>query len=331
MAWKLGNLLASMPWIARRGVDGDLVDARAPLVILGGEALSVELTSLYRAAVATWANAMAAASPGAPLTGEILYWLGRQLAMRGKAALAINVASDGVTLWPYAATRKGDDWTGTATLPDGTTRALDTPDSGVVHIALAGGPPIGASDSLATLLPILEMSAATEAAIPPGTSVRMGDGLVGANTQQMAEIEASLSRVLQRSGVAVLPPGVSPGEHYGPEPSAGLVALRDQARDQVEAAFGIVGLLQPLTGRDAGPSQWRMAVVRTFNPLATMIEVEASAKLESEIRLNREAWIPASHLDLARATALRAQAAARLGTLDGMTADRAVELAGVGQ
>ncbi len=329
MRWGLNALLAAVPWVTRTKSETDLA-AGGALTLDGGSLPGHEQVTLIGAAVRTWGWALAAATPGAPLTGEVLYWAGRQLGLRGKATLAIMLEGEAATLLPYAATRKGDQWTGSVTLPDGNTAKHDTEDGGVVHLVLAGGAPIGAGDSAASLAVVVDAAAATEASIPPGHAINMGEQMARAGKEVRDQIAATFGAALARSGLVVMPPGAEHGQHYGPEPSAGLVALREQVRNDIEAAFGITGLLQPLTGRDSGPAAWRLAIVRTFNPLASMVEVEASAKLETEIRLNRDAWIPASHLDLARAAALRSQAANRL-VQAGFSNEDAARLAGLDQ
>ena len=59
--------------------------------------------------------------------------------------------------------------------------------------------------------------------------------------------------------------------------------------------------------------------MRTFTPIARLIEAEAAAKLDQPYELNRDAWFAASHSERARLIAARAGGAARLMSQAGMT------------
>ena len=112
-----------------------------------------------------------------------------------------------------------------------------------------------------------------------------------------------------------------------PDPSSAAVQLRAQVRDDVAAAFGVIGLLSEAQDASAH-GDWRVATTRTFEPLARLVEDEAARKLDAPVRFNRQAFIAAPHSEIARAIAQRATAVQRLQAA-GMDLDRAVALVGL--
>ena len=168
-----------------------------------------------------------------------------------------------------------------------------------------------------------------EVSIPSGKVVQTIKEMASVTPANRDALAGSVLTPVAKHGIVVLPPGFERDEKgdYGPDPKRGALELREQLREDIASQFGLTGLL---TRTDAGAIQelWRVAVVRTFEPMARLIEAEASAKLGTEIRLATDRWVAAPHSEVARAINQRASAVGRLVTA-GIEPERAITLAGM--
>ncbi len=265
-----------------------------------------------------YASMLAAAAPGAPLTARLLQDCGWRLGLRGQWTAVIEVGPDGnLVLTPFDAWPSEGFWNGTTREKDGRTpRSLIVPADAVFHVALPA-PPLGPLSSTASIAYELERGMAREAALPVGRLIGMAPELAAAAKSARDEMASTFLGSIETASVGVMPPGFSASQNdsgkVGPDPSDGAIALRDQMRADVEGHFGIVGLLSRM---DAGAVQelWRVATVRTFGPIADLIEAEAADKLGEPVTLRRDRWVAAPHSEVARAMAQRAAGVGRLVT-----------------
>ena len=288
---------------------------------------SAEYIGIIRAGVATIAAALAAAAPSdGPLTPRIMYDLGTRLALHGRWSGFAEVRDDGeLQLTPFNAWAVRGVWTGITQEQDGRLpRNIRAPGAAVFHVELPARP-IPPNASTVEMLTAIETAAVGEArrgmsgravlTLPIEERATTAD-----DWTKIAEwLEGKYTGARGAGRVPIMPPGVLPATMGGDERER--VPLREQAFEEVEAMLGLPGLLRPVDGA-AAHAAWRIATVRTFGPLARLIEDEAALKLDRPYRLNRDAWFAASHSERARLIAARAGGIARLVGA-GMTAQEA--------
>ena len=286
---------------------------------------SAEFAGVVVAAVGVWSSALAAAAPDAgPLTPYALADCGRRLASRGEWSALVEIGDDGeLILTPFDATPRFGVWTGQTRERDGIRpRAVQAPADMVFHVELAARPlPFGASTR--DILTAIEGSLAGDlrSGLRGRAVLTMDRALAATGSGVRDQITKSLQdgyTDAEGAGkVPVLPPGVEPASMGGE--LDWIPQQREQLFGEVEALFGIPGLLRPSDGQ-AAHAAWRLATVRTFTPLARQIEDEARAKLDEPYTLNRDAWFAASHSERARLIAARAGGVSRLVNQAGMQA-----------
>ena len=268
------------------------------------------------AACGLYASMLAAAAPGAPLTARLLQDCGWRLGMRGQWTAVIEVGPGGnLVLTPFDAWPSEGFWNGASRERDGrTSRSLIVPAAAVFHVELPA-PPLGMLSSTASIAYELDRGMAREAAIPTGRLIETNVELASVSKPVRDDMASTFLGAVEKASVAVMPPGFKANQNdsgrVGPDPSDAAIKLRDQMRADVEGHFGIVGLLSRM---DAGAVQelWRVATVRTFGPIADLIEAEAADKLGEPVTLRRDRWVAAPHSEIARAQSQRAAGVARL-------------------
>ena len=274
-----------------------------------------------------WAGAMAAtATDDAPVGRRLLHDYGFRLGRDGFWTALIELDERGrFVLTPFDAFPNNGRYIGMTREPDGRNgRAVSAPAADVLRLELAS-PPMPYMSSVASIGVELDRGMAQEAALPVGRYIPLSDQLTGAGSEMRAQIQSSYQETASRGGVVVLPPGVghtatgSLGK-TGPDPTRGSVNLRAQIREDVEAHFGIVGLLSPFAATDI-QELWRVAVATTFEPILAMLEDEIAAKLETPASYDRRGWNTAT-FD-ARARSVQRFVAA------GFDKDEAVRLSGI--
>ena len=291
--------------------------------------------TFIHAAANLYGSILAAASPGGALDAPICFSVGRTLGYRGWWTGLVQLDAEGAPyLVPMDAWLHNGIWTGTTRPLSGEIGAtVRAPDAAVVNIRYPDGqPPVSRINPLSDLAAALESAMTDEARVPVirliGLDAASGGGT---SASQRDDIDKSIGDAVSGGKRHATVAAMMEQSRIGsmtPDPSPGAVALRGQVRDDVAAAFGVLGLLSE--AQDAsGQSDWRIATKRTWEPLAMLVEAEASRKLETPVRFNRRAWIAAPHSEVARAVAQRATAVQRL-VAAGMTLDRAVEMAAMG-
>ena len=107
----------------------------------------------------------------------------------------------------------------------------------------------------------------------------------------------------------------------GPAPPAPLVTAANGAWDRMLAAFGLPSAVFHGSDGTAAREALRVWHMNTVLPLARVLSYELRQRLETDIKLVFDPY--------ARDQVSRAQVAARLASIEGMTADRALRIAGL--
>ena len=308
---------AWLPWTRKPDVHAEQSDngQLVRLLTAGGEP-AIDQIGMVLAACRTYGTALAAMAPDSgPVTPELMFDCGCHLGRFGRWQAFIDVRADGtLRLTPFDAWANNGQWEGNTRERAGrASRHLTVPDDAVVAVGLPGGPPLGALSSTASIHHANERAIAQDATTPNGRVITMGLESLNIGSRARAEIAQSVEDA--RGGVMVLPAGTALGSRgsgvIGPDPSQGSLELRKQLRTEVEALFGIQGLLSDMDAA-AVNNLWRVASVRTFGPMARLVEDEAARKLDAPVRLNRRALIAAPVSEVARSVAQRAMALERM-------------------
>ena len=288
---------------------------------------AVDLAGIVLGACSLWSSVIAAASPGAaPFDASTLADLGYRLARRGKWTAVIELDRDGgVQLTPFDAWARGGVWSGITRERDGRNgRALSAPSEAVFHVELSA-PPINPLSSTYELLRSLEAGLIGDArsGMAGRALIRLAPEAASYSTDQQDQLAASVEQRYTGSKnagrVPVLPAYAVPDTMGGEVGGADRVQLREQCFAETEAQFGITGLLRPASDGASAHAHWRLAVVKTFAPIANLIEAEAERKLGEPAGLDRSAWFAAAHGDRARLIVARANAVTRLAGLEGVS------------
>ena len=274
------------------------------------------------------ASTLATAAPGGAVTPAVAYQVGRNLALTGRFTGLVEVDADGgYAIEPMDAWLHSGTWHGTTRPLDGddNSRSVVAPDDAVVNVRWPDAP-VSRRTSLSDIIEQLEGALLADCKTPSQWLLPLSLDHLNVGVKGREQLNTDLSDL---EGVRTVPTGVQAQQatHIGPSPEDGALKLRAQLRTDVEAAFGLIGLLSETDGV-AIHGHWRVATVRTFEPLARLVEAELTRKVPGASRFNRAAWVAAPHSEVARATAQRAVAVQRL-VAAGMDLDRAVRLAGM--
>ncbi len=289
--------------------------------------------AFIRAAANLYASALAVASPGETLDASTCHAIGKALATRGWFTGLIEIDADGSPIvTPMDAWLNRGRWIGTTRPLNGDTGlSVSAPDDAVLSVRYADGEaPIARINPLADLAAKLDAAMIEEAETPVLRVLGLDATGIASGPDQRGDITTGVMDAGKDGLRVVTVPAMVEQSRIGkigPEPERGAVELRKQVREDVEAAYGVQGLLSD-SGSTETHGYWRVATVRTFTPLAMMIEREAARKLDSAPVFRREAWIAAPHSEVARATAQRATAVQRL-VAAGVDVERAIEIAGL--
>ena len=311
--------------------------------------MSTGIPYVYRdgasAQVAAWRSAfiytasnlygqvLAGAAPDGALDTYICYAIGRSLGLRGRFTGLIEVGPDGeLSVTPMDAWLNNGRWTGTTRPRDGDTgRTVTAPDAAVFHVRFPDGQaPVSRVNPLGELAAGLDGAMIDETEVPALRVIGLNPTAVAVTGTQRGDVDKSIEKATadgKRHATVVAEIEQSRFGTLQPDPSSAAVQLRAQVRDDVAAAFGVIGLLSEAQDASAH-GDWRVATTRTFEPLARLVEDEAARKLDAPVRFHRPAFIAAPHSEIARAIAQRATAVQRL-VAAGMEIDRAVALVGL--
>ena len=135
--------------------------------------------------------------------------------------------------------------------------------------------------------------------------------LMNASAKQRAtlaqDMKENFSGARQRGQIPVVPAGYSPDTFGGPEGITQIGGTRAELREDIQGLMGVNGLLTT-DDAQAVHSLWRLAVVRTFVPIARLIEDETASKLDQRVTLNQDAWVIAPIMEQAQGINRRTQA-----------------------
>ena len=226
-----------------------------------------------RAAANLFGSVLAAAAPGGVVTPALALVMGHRLTTRGRFTGLVEVGADGqFTIEPMDAWVNRGRWTGSTVPLDGDTgRSVVAPDDAVVNVRWPDAP-VSRRGDFATIIEELDGAMLADAKTPVQWLLPLSFEHLNTGSTGRAMINEQLAAL---QGVLAVPTGVDVGKatQIGPSPSEGALKLREQLRTDVEAAFGIIGLLSETEGVGIH-GHWRVATVRTFEPLAVAIESE---------------------------------------------------------
>ena len=284
-----------------------------------------------------------AVSPG------VLAQIGRDLVRSGDSMHVIRMGRDGMvrlipaSSWHWEGSHDPDSWTVRVTCyGPSTSTTWNLPASGVVFVGWGSAPgqpyvgtgPLSWAHTTARLQSEAERSLADEAGGPVAQMLAIpsdggddgdGDPLAALKTDiRTARGKALLVETAASGwgeGKMAAPQRDWMASRLGPHPPATMPELAQQAFERVLAATGT----PPSLFLDSDGTSQREAVRRwhlgTVLPLARLLEHELTAKLESPVRLRFDGY--------AKDMVSRAQVFAKLIAAEGMTVEKALEIAGL--
>ncbi|MCY4394988.1 MAG: hypothetical protein OXC10_07635 [Rhodospirillaceae bacterium] len=347
------------PWQRRERRDsgGSFSDAVVRLIEAqaAGQVADASATAAVEAASGALSRAFAAAEvSGAPwvqdaVSPAVLGQIGRDLIRRGQSLHVIRLdAMGGVQLipassWHFEGSHDPASWTVRATCyGPSTSTTWNLPAAGVVFLrwgSTPGQPYVGAAPvdwahATARLQAEAERSLADEAAGPLAQLLAIPDGQGGDDGEgdPLAPLRASIAKargkaLLVETTAAAWGEGRSGApqrdwmaSRLGPGPPESMVAVSGDAFGRVLAACGCSPAMWDDSDGTAKREALRQFYLGTVQPLARMIEVELSAKLDAEIGLRFDLY----NVDLAG----RAQAFQKL-VAGGVAVNEALVTAGL--
>ena len=289
-----------------------------------------DFLGIVAACAGMWARSLAAATVTpdslalAAVTPQILHEVGLALAMRGESLFAITVAGgavrlDGASAWDVQGDGPNPEaWRYRLDLPGPSGHSTVTLSaSAVLHVRMAdsrtpwrGRSPLHRASETLTLAGRTERALSNEMKMTPARVL----ALTGA-----AEQLKDMGQTIKRGGLALVGaqapmPGVADGgrltsARIGPEPPDVLRTMRTEAGQDIANAFGISPALFAATGDGSGQREaWRRFWAGTMAPLASLLEAEIRAKLDSDAMVELAAMRASDEDGRSRAVARRATA-----------------------
>ena len=348
------------PWQRRERRDsgGDFSDAVVRLIEAqaAGTAADASSTAAVEAASGALSRAFASAEVVGPawvqeaVTPGVLAQIGRDLIRSGDSMHVIRMGADGMvrlipaSSWHWEGSHDPETWTVRATAyGPSTSTTWSLPAAGVVFVRWGSNPgqpyigvaPTSWAQTTARLGSEVERSIADEAAGPLAQLLAVpqdggddgdGDPLAGLK----ADIRAARGKALLvettsagwGEGKNAAPQADWRQQRLGPHPPEVLAQLRRDVFGHVLAACGTPPSLfvdnADGTAQREGIRRWHLG---TVVPLAKLLEHELTAKLESPVRLRFDGY--------AKDMVSRAQVFAKLIAAEGMTVEKALEIAGL--
>ena len=348
------------PWQRRekRESGGDFSDAVLRLLEsqAAGTAADASSTAAVEAASGALSRAFAAAEVvGEPWVAEavspgILAQIGRDLIRSGDSMHVIRVGRDGMVRlipasnWHWEGSHDPDSWTVRATAyGPSTSTTWNLPASAVVFVRWGGTPgqpyvgtgPLSWAHTTARLGSEVERSIADEAAGPLAQLLAVPqDGGDDGDDDPLKMLRADISAARGRAllvetsaagwgeGRAAAPQQDWKQSRLGPSPPEIMAMLRRDSFTHILAATGTPPALfvdnADGTAQRESVRRWHMGTVL---PLARLLEHELSAKLETPVELKFDAY-PKDMVS-------RAQVFAKLIAAEGVTVEKALEIAGL--
>ena len=252
-----------------------------------------------------------------PLTPRVIEHLVSDFLRHGSGKAVVDLDEDGnTTLTPF---RGGITQNGvyTGNTMDHLTLAeehINVSHERVIDVRLVSGAPrigplIAATRALVRIDKNIEIDAKSGMRGRP--IIKVDPNFVNTTGKQRDAMANSLkenfSGVIQRDQTPVLPAGYDTDMLGGPEGITQIGGTRAELRQDVQGLMGVNGLLTT-DDAQAVHSLWRLAVVRTFVPIARLIEDETESKLDRRVTLNQDAWVIAPIMEQAQGINRRTQA-----------------------
>ena len=347
------------PWqrLEKRQSGGDFSDAVVRLLEsqAAGTAADASSTAAVEAASGALSRAFAGAEVvAAPWVAEavspgILAQIGRDLIRNGDSMHVIRVGRDGMvqlipaSSWHWEGSHDPDSWTVRATAyGPSTSTTWNLPASGVVFVRWGSTPgqpytgtgPLSWAHTTARLQSEAERSLADEAGGPLAQLLAVPqDGGDDGGDDPLKMLKADIAGARGKAllvetsaagwgeGRTAAPQRDWQASRLGPMPPEGLVKISEHAFARVLAACGT----PPSLFLDSDGTSQREAVRRwhmgTVLPLARLVAHELSAKLETPVELKFDTY--------AKDMVSRAQVFAKLIAAEGVTVEKALEIAGL--
>ena len=347
------------PWskLERRESGGDFSDAVVRLIEAqaAGTAADASSTAAVEAAAGALSRAFASAEvQGAPWVRDavspvVLGQMGRDLVRSGDSMHVVRVGGDGAvrlipcSSWHWEGSHDPASWTVRATAyGPSTSTTWNLPASAVVFVRWGSNPgqpyvgvaPTSWAHATARLGSEVERSIADEAAGPLAQLLAVPqDGGDDGDDDPLAALKADIAGARGRAmlvettaagwgeGKTAAPQADWRQQRLGPAPPEVMAQLRRDAFAHVLAACGT----PPSLFTDSDGTSQREAVRRwhlnTVLPMARMVEHELTRKLETPIKLRFDGY-PKDMVS-------RAQVFAKLIAAEGMTVEKALEIAGL--
>ena len=347
------------PWQRRERRDsgGDFSDAVVRLIEAqaAGTVADASSTAAVEAASGALSRAFASAEVVGPawvaeaVSPTVLGQMGRDLIRKGDSMHVIRVGGDGMvrlipcSSWHWEGSHDPASWTVRATAYGPSTSTIwNLPASAVVFVRWGSNPgqpyvgvaPTSWAYTTARLGSEVERSIADEAAGPLAQLLTVpqdggDDGDEDPLKMLRADIRAARGKAMLvettaagwGEGKNAAPSADWRQQRLGPHPPEVMAQLRRDAFEHVLAACGT----PPSLFTDSDGTSQREAVRRwhlgTVLPLARLVEHELSVKLETPVRLRFDGY-PKDMVS-------RAQVFAKLIAAEGMTVEKALEIAGL--
>ena len=347
------------PWqrLEKRESGGDFSDAVVRL--LESQAAGTAADASSTAAVEAASGALSRAFAAAEVVGEdwaqdavsptVLAQIGRDLIRNGDSMHVIRMGHDGMvrlipaSSWHWEGSHDPDSWTVRATCyGPSTSTTWHLQASGVVFVRWDSTPgqpyvgtgPLSWAHTTARLQSEAERSLADEAGGPLAQLLAVPqDGGDDGDDDPLKMLRADISAARGKAllvetsaagwgeGKTAAPQKDWQQSRLGPMPPEGLVKISEHAFARVLAACGTPPSLfldSDGTSQREAVRRWHMNLVL---PIARLVEHELSAKLETEVRLKFDAY-PKDMVS-------RAQVFAKLIAAEGVTVEKALEIAGL--
>ena len=347
------------PWSKpeTRESGGDFSDAVVRLIEAqaAGTAADASSTAAVEAAAGALSRAFASAEVVAEpwvqdaVSPTVLGQMGRDLIRSGDSMHVVRVGGDGAvrlipcSSWHWEGSHDPASWTVRATAyGPSTSTTWNLPASAVVFIKWGSAPgqpyigvaPTSWAHTTARLGSEVERSLADEAAGPLAQLLAVPlDGGADGDDDPLAALKADIAGARGRAmlvettaagwgeGKTAAPQADWRQQRLGPAPPEVMAQLRRDAFEHVLAACGTPPSLftdSAGTSQREGVRRWHL---NTVLPLARVVEHELSAKLETPVKLRFDGY-PKDMVS-------RAQVFAKLIAAEGMTVEKALEIAGL--
>ena len=309
---------------------------------------NVNAVAALEAAAGTVGRGFSAAEVSGPdfltaaLTPDVLEMVGRAMVRRGEYVAMIDTSTGALAIrpassWDVQGGYRAEDWTYRLTLsaPNAVTTFDDVPAQSVIHVRYAADPsrpyhgqsPIDVAYLSGQLSANTLQQLSNEAGGPVGRTMEVprdgGDAELNELIQEIKDAKGGVVTVeggdWDNAGSGASMTGKT--YRFGGEPPDSMVALHQEASNEIYAAVGFNPALFTAGDSASLRESWRLALFNVIGPL--------SGKLQAELRLKVDAGITLSFQEL-RSSDLSGRARAMQSMVNGgMAVADAVAVAGL--